>query len=72
MEKKVALFQFPVNSELCDKWYRPIPRKKLNKYQSLKVFAKHLHENDFKTNSTDTYSIRRKSRETLKLQRVHL
>ena len=70
--KKVALFQFPINSELRDKWYRAIPRQNWKVSKSHKVCAQHFHESDFKTISTDTCSTRRKSRSTLKLQRVHL
>ena len=36
--KTVALFQFSVNSELCDKWYRAI-KKKSGKYRSLIKFV---------------------------------
>ena len=39
--KTDALFQFPVNSELCDKWYRVI-KEKTGKYQSLINFCKAL------------------------------
>ena len=66
--KKVALFQFPVNCELCDKWYRAIPRKNWKVSKPHKVCAKHFHEGDFKTASNDTCSTRRKCRKTLKLQ----
>ena len=63
--KTVALFQLPVHSELCDKWYRAIPRKNWKVSKSHKICAKHFHESDFKTTSTDTCSTRCKSRKTL-------
>ena len=39
--KTVALFQFPINSDLCDKLYRAI-KKKTGKYQNLINFCKAL------------------------------
>ena len=37
--KKAPLFQFSVNSELCDKWYRAIPRKNWKVSKPHKVCA---------------------------------
>ena len=70
--KKVALFQFPVHSELHDKRYRTIPRQNWKVSKSLIVCEKHFHESDFKSISTDTCNTKCISRKTLKLRRVHL
>ena len=66
-KKVAALFQFPINSELCDIWYRAIPRKNWKVSKPHNVCAKHFHESDFKTTSTDTCGTRHKSRKILKL-----
>ena len=69
---KYALFKFPTEAHLRKKWLTAIPRKDWSVSDSHRVCAKHFHETDFKTTSSDSRTQRRMSRETQSLKRLRL
>ena len=48
--KKVALFKFPTDIELCNKWVKAIPRKNWKSCNSHRVCAKNFCKEDHKFN----------------------
>ena len=53
---KIALFQFPSKEVLKNKWLKSIPRKNYTLSSSPRVCAKHFHENDLITKSTNIFN----------------
>ena len=52
---KIALFQFPSKEVLKNKWLKSISQKNWTFSSSHKVCAKHFHENDLITKSTNIF-----------------
>ena len=50
---KIASFQFPLEEFLKNKWLKSIPQKNWTLSSSHRVCAKHFHESDLITKSTN-------------------
>ena len=62
--EKVAVFRFPKNDKLCQKWIKAISRKSWLPEDNHKVCAKHFNVDDFKITSSDTRMSWRNSRDS--------
>ena len=71
-EEKVALFGFPSNEELKQKWISAIPRKNWTIKKNHKVCIKHFSNDDIEEYSNDHHDKRRADRESQTLKRLRL
>ena len=62
-----AMFRFPRDVDLKNKWLSAIPRKNWNVTGNTRVCSKHFKEKDFKVSSTDKRVKRRQFRKTSQL-----
>ena len=69
---QVALFKFPKDESLKNKWIKAITRKNWTVINSHRVCAKHFSESDFQVSSQDLKIRRCKARATQKLKRLQL
>ena len=70
--EKVAVFRFPKNNNLRQKWIKAIPRKNWLPGDSHRVCAKHFNSDDFKITSSNTRMSRRNSSDSQILRRQRL
>ena len=61
--ENIALFRFPRDTSLQEKWLQAIPRENLRLSESLRVCAKHFYSEDISFSSQDSRNKRRNSRE---------
>ena len=71
-KKKAALFRFPKDGSMRDKWFAAIPRKNWVLTENHRVCAKHFLADDFQAFSTDHRENRRAQRSTQKLKQKRL
>lgn len=71
-KEKYAMFRFPKDVEMKNKWLSAIPRRNWSVTESTRVCSRHFEKNDFKQLSTDKRVNRRQSRKTMHLQRLIL
>ena len=69
---KVALFRFPKESGLRQKWIDAIPRKSWVLSSNHRVCTKHFSSDDFVRESCDLRARRKRKRDTFKLERLRL
>ena len=67
-----AMFRFPKNPDMKQKWLRAIPRENWTISATTRVCSKHFESNDFKKASTDKRVKRRQARATAQLCRLTL
>ena len=70
--KPVALFKFPKDDVIRQKWIKAIPRKNWSITSNHRVCALHFSEVDFIFNSTDHRSGRKQARNSAKLKRLRI
>ena len=72
-KQKYAMFRFPKDAVMKNKWLSAIPRKNWIITENTRVCSKHFEKKDFKESSTDKRVInRRQGRETSQLRRLYL
>lgn len=71
-DAKIALFQFPQNNDLKQKWINAIPRKNWTVTHTHRVCGLHFEDNDFVEISSDSKKRRRIKRDSEKLARPRL
>ena len=71
-KEKAALFRFPRDGSMHDKWFAAIPRKNWVLTENHRGCAKHFLADDFQTFSTDHREKRRAQRSTQELKQKRL
>ena len=71
-KQKYAMFRFPKDAVMKNKWLSVISRKNWTITENTRVCSKHFEKKDFKESSTDKRVKRRQARETSQLHRLYL
>ena len=71
-KQKYAMFRFPKDAVMKNKWLSSIPCKNWTITENTRVCSKHFEKKDFKKSSTDKRVKRCQGRDTSQLRRLYL